>query len=92
MAQNQDHSPTYVQCIQFLLCQRTFNLTSPEKSSATVLVRVCSLYTIIPIIPFPLPYHSCYSQDFFFKIKVDLSWEGAEIYNLGFGCILINFN
>lgn len=32
------------------------------------------------------------SQDFFFKTKIDLTWEGSGIYNLGFVCILINFN
>lgn len=92
MAQNQDHCPRCVGCIQLLLCQRTFNLTSLGKSSATMLVRICSLYTIILITPSSLPYHSCLSEDFFFKIKVNLSWEGSGICNIGIGCILLNCN
>lgn len=92
MAQNQDHCPRCVGCIQFLPCQRIFYLTSLGKSSATMLVRVCCLYTIILIMPSPLPYHSCLSEDFFFKIKVNLSWEGSGICNIGVGCILLNCN
>lgn len=90
MMQNQDHCPRYVGCIQFLVCQGTFSLTFPGKSPATMLVRVWCLYTIILIIPSPLPYHSC-SSWLFFKIKADLCWEASGIYNLGVGYILINW-
>lgn len=31
-------------------------------------------------------------EDFFFKIKVNLSWEGSGICNIGVGCILLNYN
>lgn len=78
--------------IQVLLCPRTFNLTSHGKSLTTTLVRIRHLYIIVLIIQSPLPYHSCSSQNFFFKIKVDLSWERSGIYNLGVGCILTNFS
>ena len=78
--------------IQFFLHPRTFNLTSSGKSLTTTLVGVCRLYTIVPTIQSPLPYHSCSSQNFFCKMKVDLSWERSGIYNLGIRCILTNFS
>lgn len=64
-----------------------------EESLTTTLVGVCHLYTIALIIQSPLPYHSCSSQNFFFQMKIDLSWERSGIYNLSVGCsVLTNFS